>query len=107
MVANKYVLVYLQSGVLFILDACKQDAFEVIRSVRISQNSFDEKPAPVLTIGQNYFEGDGDQVITLQISDKSIAVYSWRELLEGKVEPEPIMTFNEPHHNSILDCQLI
>ena len=41
---KEYFMVYLQSGVLVILD----NQMEMIRSMRVSERSFSERPAPPL-----------------------------------------------------------
>ncbi|TNV73987.1 hypothetical protein FGO68_gene2788 [Halteria grandinella] len=102
---EKYVLVYLQSGVVMIFNK----DLELIRNARVVQHSFDEKPAPVLDIGVSRTSSMSDEkpLISLQITEKRVNLFKLDEFLDNYRQQATAYEFNEPHHNTILDFKLM
>ncbi len=101
------VLVYLKSGVLMVLN----NEFQLIRSLRVSSESFARKPAPPLEIHQSHLNFDNEQgsvVVSVQSSDKVINLYSMEALRESKEkDSRPVSVFKDNLSNTIIDYQLM
>ncbi len=97
-VVEKYPLVLLESGILFILDS----TFELLKTVRVSDSFFD-KPAIPLEIQQTYFMEE--TIVSVQESSKWIKMYRLQDLLKGK--SESLTGYQDQMSNAIIDYQII